>query len=362
MKIKVVYNDIQFVEDERGLYEIELLDFVSIVKSDYVYFYNNYRKQKSKIKILMDKIDNKQELSFNDFDDIYKLILIVNTETEKYSSNGVISDRYIKQADFEAKETLKNLKELYKNVLLNLSYNRELFIENISTFKDDMSMIKNIESMIYLMKRFYYLDDMTRHLSSVYLLNVLSKLYNSSLLNDERMNAHKNVVIAIKYLYKRIDSKRPIELDKIRPLYENDIRMNINLSETLSPDVIMEYNKLINEEKIRKEDRLNSSILDNKNNNAIVMDTKYEDVDVLLSEDDYICLDMYLEVITQLANGNIDMDDFENKTFNYISEIEDTNFKEILKQLIVKIQNNPNWSSSFKKRSNKILRELIRTA
>ena len=44
MKIKVEYNDIQFVEDERGLYEIELLDFVSIVKNYYVYFYNNYRK------------------------------------------------------------------------------------------------------------------------------------------------------------------------------------------------------------------------------------------------------------------------------------------------------------------------------
>ncbi len=360
MKVKVYYNNCSDIEENNLKKLIE--DLLSASKMSHF----NLKEDKKDIEVLNMKLNRANNnlhdiiLTENDFVNFLYLTIISSEEVQGMIVNELISEENIELAELKCVKTLEKLKNMAK----------EIIDKNLGKEVKTIWLCKQIDECNSVGDLYRTLNEWYNSISLVskkQAVNVLSYycLYMQNLyfLSEERLNKYSKIKSLFKQILTRINKKEQIDLDLIYEILKLNIAIDVDIAKTLNKNVIDKYNSEIVDLKIKQEKKMSQTLKlkEEDLNRKLALDVSFKETKIELTEEDKVCLQLYLEIVTDLSNGKIKIEDFENKTANYISYVEGIHYKEILDELIIKIQNSTDISKNIKTKGIKAINALKRT-
>lgn len=262
--------------------------------------------------------------------------------------------------------------------IMNLLFNKDMYDEVVNSliteedYKDLEKKVSSSGDSIDLLYNFYSLSNNNKYkffINSMYSA-IIEQIDPYKVSQSDNI---KSYVMNLKKLRNCFLSTNIISSNMLEDIFNYEGPTNVDFKKTLNHNVIKKYNEEVykrnraliqtpktKEEKkeiivhyLNREERKKAY----KQNSICFKDSG----EIELTEEDMVCLELYLEIVTDLENGKIKIEDFENKTANYISYVEGTHYKEILEELIIKIQNSNNISKNIKAKGIKAINALKRT-
>lgn len=358
------YNEeVKKIEDE---YDDEL-----IFKDQFIKSYESLekiismaRKRKSLYseiikKLLKCKTKNIKQANLTkaDFNIIKKLAVLLDNEAIKYFKNDDIPNKDLEDIMPKMNYAYSLLyNDLYKSVSKYIN-NQTIFMQKLilQDFKD----MSDLSEMFDVIIKYYHSnDDFSYSVAYCMLLRILINVEESVTIEMDSIDVLISLIKDMRKVYISILNNEEVSYDDIENLFKSPFDL-IELRLSSSREMVESYNRQVRTEKKIKQEILNESLLQReKAKNNQLEENIFEEAKIELTEEDMVCLQLYLEIVTDLASGKIKIEDFENKTANYISYVEGTHYKEILEELIIKIQNSTNISKNIKTKGIKAINAL----
>lgn len=358
MNVKVYYNNRSDIEED-SLKKL-INDLLNASKKSHF----NLKKDKKDIEFLEMKLkrakNNLQNiiLTERDFEFFFYITIKSSEEVQGLVINELIPGENIKLAKLKCVKTLEKLKDMAKEII---DKNLCIEVKNIWLCKQ-IYECNNVGDLYATLCNWYNSSSTISKKQAVDILDhYCSYIKNSKFLSDEKLDKYSRLKKLFKNILKLINNREEIDFILIENILKIDIPIDVNIKKTLSKEIIDKYNENIRKSKSLQQEKINELLLQREEKNNQLEETVFEEASVKLTEEDMVCLELYLEIVTNLANGTIKIEDFENKTANYLSYVQGTHYKEILEKLIIKIQNSTDINKATKVKSIKSINALKKT-
>lgn len=361
MKIKIYYNNNSNVE------EMELKNFIENFYETCKISYSNAKASKKDIEYLKVKVKHayknidKTILLDDDFAIFLYYTIISSDEVQ-----GMVVNNQLLEKDWDLAETkcVKTLEVLKK--LSNEAINKNLQKEAKGIWlRKQIDECNSVGELFKTLNRWYNSLSLVSKNQAAYILCCYCfYMLELKFFSEEYLNKNIKLKSIIKKTLSNINKNEKIDSALVEEILKLNISINVDIKKTLNQDVITNYNNEILVLRANQEQKIRQVLEERekeKTNAVSTENNSFKEAKIELTEEDMVCLQLYLEIVTDLSSGKIKIEDFENKTANYISYVEGTHYKEILEELVIKIQNSTDISKNIKTKGIKAINALKRT-